>query len=203
MRLILLSVLLAVCAYGQMPSGSATTSGPCSPAVPGSNNRFVINCPGMSGEQFNRLLEILNRIARDRLDPKVVMAALEDIKKGIDQIREKQSPRELDLRQKETLKEMLRGHPQKVMVEVLANDKEAAEFGDKLSKALGESGWDAGFVFAVLTPFSGLTIIVRDAQFPEAALLQQALRAVGIEAGGSLDPSMGPGQIILRVGSKP
>ena len=64
-------------------------------------------------------------------------------------------------------------------------------------------GWDAGFAFAALTPFTGLTIIARDARFPEAVLLQQALRAIGVEAGGGLDPSMSPDQIILRVGSKP
>jgi hypothetical protein len=63
--------------------GTAETSGPCSPAVTGNNNQFTVNCRGISGNQGAELLRILNKIAKDQLDPKLVMEKLDEIEKEV------------------------------------------------------------------------------------------------------------------------
>jgi hypothetical protein len=58
----------------------STTKGACSPVVSGNNNQFTFYCEGMTPEQGKQLLNILNRIAEDQLDPKAVMKSLDEIK---------------------------------------------------------------------------------------------------------------------------
>jgi len=83
MRFILALFLCAVPLDAQM-SGAADTSGKCSPAVTGNNNQFTINCPGMSKEQGQNMLDILNTILAKELDPKKVMTKLDEILKAVD-----------------------------------------------------------------------------------------------------------------------
>jgi hypothetical protein len=64
-------------------SGTASTNGPCSPAVTGDNNQFTISCQGISASQGTELLRILNKIAKDQLDPKLVMDKLDEIDKEV------------------------------------------------------------------------------------------------------------------------
>jgi len=45
-----------------------------------------MNCPGMSKQQGEQLLMIVNRIASDRLDPKLVMDKLDQIRAGVTNI---------------------------------------------------------------------------------------------------------------------
>jgi len=62
--------------------GDAKTTGPCSPAVAGNNNQFQINCQGITKEQGKKMLGILNTILTNQLDPKAVMAKLDEILKA-------------------------------------------------------------------------------------------------------------------------
>ncbi len=62
---------------------SATTSGPCSPIAPNNSGSITINCPGMSKEQGQKLIDILNKILKDQLDPNVVMKKLDEILKAV------------------------------------------------------------------------------------------------------------------------
>lgn len=58
-----------------------TTKAPCSPVVTGGTNvRFTFYCDGLTPEQGQQLLTILNRIAKDQLDPRLVMRTLDEIK---------------------------------------------------------------------------------------------------------------------------
>ena len=57
-----------------------TTRGICSPIVTGSNNQFTFHCDGLTPEQGKQMLEILNQISRDRLNPRFVMKTLDQIK---------------------------------------------------------------------------------------------------------------------------
>lgn len=83
--LCLLLVLTALPCRSQKPTatGDATTTGPCSPAVTGSNNQFNINCQGISKDQGTKMLGILNKILANQLDPEAVMAKLDEILKAV------------------------------------------------------------------------------------------------------------------------
>lgn len=90
--LLALTVLLAIPCWSQTTTGNAETTGPCSPAVPGDNNQFIINCRGIDKEQGKRILAILNKILVNELDPKVVMEKLDDIEKGVSAIGKQVNP---------------------------------------------------------------------------------------------------------------
>jgi len=96
----------------------------------------------------------------------------------------------------------------KIRVAYLAGDPEGGEYADELAGALRTVGAE------VLGPTSetilsngpggppqGILLQVDDANTPGAALLQQALKAAGIEAPGQI--SKGQGVITLLVGVKP
>jgi hypothetical protein len=88
LRSVLLSILIAVPCFSQTNKQIVQTTGPCSPAVTGDNNKFEIWCEGITKEQGQQFLEILNKIAKNQLDPKVVIAKLDGIEKSVAQIKE-------------------------------------------------------------------------------------------------------------------
>ncbi len=76
---LILFVLLAAPCWGQATTtGTADTKGPCSPAVTGSKNTFTINC-GIDKKQGQKMLDILNKILANQLDPQAVMTKLDEI----------------------------------------------------------------------------------------------------------------------------
>jgi len=81
----LIALMFCVCPYcwGQTArTGTAETKGPCSPAVTGDKNTFTINC-GIDKKQGQRMLDILNKILANQLDPQVVMSKLDEILKDV------------------------------------------------------------------------------------------------------------------------
>jgi len=85
--LVLLMLIAMPCRSQTTTTGRANTTGPCSPVVTGGNNQFRINCgSGITKEQGDALLKILNKILRDQLDPEAVMDSLKDIQKGLEKI---------------------------------------------------------------------------------------------------------------------
>jgi hypothetical protein len=77
---LVLLLFFAIPSWGQTTStGRADTTGPCSPAVTGNNNQFNITCKGLSKEQGQRMLDILNKILANELDTQAVMAKLDEI----------------------------------------------------------------------------------------------------------------------------
>jgi hypothetical protein len=89
-RIILLSCLFTIPCFSQTNTGDAKSSGTCSPAVSGSNNRFFIECKGISEEQMQQFSDILNKITKDQLDPKIVMTKLDDLVRGVTVLREQE-----------------------------------------------------------------------------------------------------------------
>jgi hypothetical protein len=82
MRFVLLLLLLAAtlpCLAQTPQTGRAITTGSCSPAVTGNNNQFRITCQGITKEQGAKMVNILNTILANQLDPKVVMSKLDEI----------------------------------------------------------------------------------------------------------------------------
>jgi hypothetical protein len=78
-----LLMLLAIPCQSQTTTGKADTTGPCSPAVTGSNNQFTISCRGIDKEQGQKMLDILNKILANQLDPKAVMEKLDEILRAV------------------------------------------------------------------------------------------------------------------------
>lgn len=86
MRYTLFFTLLMVsmpCFAQTTQTGQATASGPCSPAVTGSDNQFTINCQGIGKEQGQKMLDILNKILANQLDPEAVMTKLDEILRAV------------------------------------------------------------------------------------------------------------------------
>lgn len=81
---LVLLILLAIPCWSQtISTGKADTAGPCSPAVTGNDNQFRITCQGIGKEQGQKMLDILNKILANQLDPKAVMAKLDEILKAV------------------------------------------------------------------------------------------------------------------------
>jgi len=69
-------------ALGQTPAGgSAAARGRCSLAGSGSGSRVAINC-GVGVEQGRKMVEILNKILANQIDPAAVMVKLDEISKA-------------------------------------------------------------------------------------------------------------------------
>jgi hypothetical protein len=82
MKLPLLFLLLAASCCAQT-TGNADTKGPCSPAVSGSGNRFTISCQGISKEQGDKMLQILNTILANQANSESITAKLDEILKAV------------------------------------------------------------------------------------------------------------------------
>jgi hypothetical protein len=81
--LVLLMLIAMPCWSQTTTSGKAETTGPCSPAVTGGNNQFSINCRGIGKEQGQKMLDILNKILANQLNPNAVLAKLDEILKAV------------------------------------------------------------------------------------------------------------------------
>src|SRR5258708_16779170 len=80
---LILSLLIAIPCWSETTTtGKAETIGTCSPAVTGSQNTFTINC-GIDKKQGQKMLDILNKILANQLDPDAVMAKLDEILKAV------------------------------------------------------------------------------------------------------------------------
>lgn len=76
MKLAVVTLLFSSFAASQQP---ATTSGPCSPIASHNSGAITINCPGISKEQGQKMIAILNRILANQLDASTVMEKLDEI----------------------------------------------------------------------------------------------------------------------------
>lgn len=73
-----LLILAAVPCWCQTSTtGKAETTGSCSPAVSGSNNKFTLNCPGVSKEDLNAL------VRQNQGNVKVTLAKMEECKQEV------------------------------------------------------------------------------------------------------------------------
>jgi hypothetical protein len=73
--LLLIVLLPGIALSGQ----SDTTSGPCSPIAPNNSGSITINCPGISKQQGEQILKLLNKIFAEKLDMNAVMSKLDEI----------------------------------------------------------------------------------------------------------------------------
>jgi hypothetical protein len=145
---LLLALLIAMPCWSQTTAtGQAETSGPCSPAVSGSNNQFTINCQGITKEQGSEFLKILNKISRDQLDPKAVMNKLNDIEKEVQGVA-KSIPRSrvLDKEHADKFSAALQGGGNSVFVFADGTDTDVIPLTTQLCNLFNAAKWPANCV---------------------------------------------------------
>jgi hypothetical protein len=74
--IVVLLILMTGVAYAGQ---TAKTTGQCSPIATNNKGTITINCPGMSEEQSEQILKILNKILAEKLDYNEVMNKLDEI----------------------------------------------------------------------------------------------------------------------------
>jgi len=82
-RIIGVVLFIVMQSFAQEKPATQQQAGDCSINAVGSNNQLTINCPGMSKEQGQRILAILNKVLAGQLDPKAVMDKLDEIQQGM------------------------------------------------------------------------------------------------------------------------
>jgi hypothetical protein len=136
---LVLLMLLAIPCWSQTTTGKAETTGPCSPAVTASNNQFTINCQGIDKEQGQKMLDILNKILNNQLDPKTVIEKLDEILKAVNQ--RVPIDRRLSPEQKTALAACLKTNPGKYTIGALQGNREAYTYALDWSETFSAAGW--------------------------------------------------------------
>lgn len=90
---------LTAVAMGQ----SNITSGQCSPIANSNSGSITINCPGLSAAQGAELLKIVNKILLNQKDLKDFADKLDEILRGVNDIRKASANRHLSEEQKKSL----------------------------------------------------------------------------------------------------
>jgi hypothetical protein len=200
--LILLTLIATPCWSQTTATGQAETKGPCSPAVTGNNNQFEITCEGISKEQGAEFLKILNKISRNQLDPKAVMDKLDEIQRGIQDI--KGWP-ELDQGNlNKTFQDSIgKFPPQSVLID--ANDANADSsrlvLATQLKKAFASVGWTDIYILNPMTFLyepqtgtpvipQGLELLVKERTPAADALGAALLQIFGKGLRGQINPSL-------------
>ncbi|HVA94943.1 MAG TPA: hypothetical protein VNI36_08580 [Candidatus Dormibacteraeota bacterium] len=121
-----------------------------------------------------------------------------------------QGYRELSEDQKAQLIAFLKPYAPQKYYFICAQDAEATEYADEIVEALKSAGWEAvgpGYNWGTIThQGEGVWVEVSDVNKPAphgAAVLQMALRKVGIDAGGASFPMVGEDGFLLYVGLRP
>lgn len=184
------SFFFAVGGFCQSPSGSAATTGPCSPAVSGSNNKTNFTCVGLDPKLTSQLLELMNRVATNQLDAQAVMSKLDGCLAQLKSVREQQEPWHLTVAQKSQFVALLPQPPElnpaKVTVAALGGDRNASLVAVDLIGALRERAWmdktsAYSSDFTINPQVTGIVLVTTHDEFPQAFALAQALKSAGIK----------------------
>ena len=171
-----------------VPPAQQTTSGPRSPVVSGNDNTVTITC------QDKKIIEsikaIVSKLAAKQLDPEAVNGKLDEILKGVTDIRQSIAGRRLSRDQRTLLLSALtpfRGG--RVMIEAAADDTEAFRFAEDFVEVFRSAGF--GFLsFAVganetgvnqmtvmgASPVEGMSVTIGDLTKPVARSFLAAFR---------------------------
>jgi len=212
---VILFIVFAPCAVGQT-TGAAKTSGPCSPAISGSNNKTTFTCSGLDPKIASQLVELMNRVATNQLDAQAVMSKLDSCVAQIKTVQEQQQPWHLTPSQKANLQFILGPpppvNPAKVTVDALGGDRNASLIAIDLIEVLKAHGWmtkEAGYAndFTLNPQLAGITIVVTHRDFPQAAILVKALQMAGVTHEVFIDEKkvrlQDDHEIQIAIGSKP
>lgn len=125
-------------------------------------------------------------------------------------LKQQVSPRHLDETQIKALATNLRkflNKPGDVAISCIGGNPEPCAFAQELIKAVRAAGWTVTIfnrgLIVVGNPPSGLSIRTNSPHNQTAIALQRALRAIGLEASGSIAGPPNKDKVELLVGSKP
>ncbi|MGA3346515.1 MAG: hypothetical protein ABSC76_16785 [Terracidiphilus sp.] len=143
---------------------------------------FVISCP-VDPAQGKKILEILNRILEDRIDPKVVMAKLDDIRKALPPPR-----RELSDYQVKEFAYELAGVKSAVTLIAAASSDDIAPLFQRICQAAQDAQWGCmqwqyGDIKtgAGMPSGKGISCYASNWKLGDAARLKAAMAAVNLD----------------------
>jgi hypothetical protein len=208
---VLLLLLSGSC--GAQTSGNATSSGPCSPAVSGSNNSFSIECNGITKQQYQQFLAILNKIARNDIPADKVMEKLDEIQHDVETIKKNTAGRRLTPEQINSLSAALsplKGHSIEILSQISDADGSvyAQDFVQAFKQAGIGNGGEGSGIAQYSFPLKGVLVSINkhDGEAntipADALVLSQGLKAIGIDVIGFGDTSQENGTAKLVIGLK-
>jgi hypothetical protein len=155
-----LSLLLCAIPLHAQTTGTANTVGPCSPAVTGNNNQFMIKCEGLTKLEGDKILAVMNKILANQLDTATVLKKLDEIQKtrplnqncpngicaggditGNPTVYNAPPQRKLSAEQKNALANCLQQNPGKFTVASLANNSEAYKYAQDWYDVFTSAHW--------------------------------------------------------------
>ena len=212
-RMAAIALVVSGLASAQQGSIQQSSKDRCAVNVVGNNNR-VFTCGGMDEKTARQILSILNRIVESQPDREAVMAKLDEIQKGVEDIRQSTAHRHLGNAQKEAIAKALlpmAGH--RVSVFCIMGDTEGKELALDFVEAFRMARWTgvegSGVNQGVYDKDpEGIQILVSSDDVeantvpPEAQAVLQAIRAAtGVEVPGTKG-KIQRGEVHLVVGKK-
>jgi hypothetical protein len=126
--------------------------------------------------------------------------------KDLLELQNRLASRVLTSEQSTNLLKILKVHPVgHVDVQYVSANAESEGFAKQIYSVLRQAGW-TGDLISTIDSYGvsrGLSVIVQDANTPEAVTLQNGLKSIGLEVGGKVHPKLPNNSILLIVGVKP
>jgi hypothetical protein len=178
------------------------------PLFGGDPNTVTIACSGINDAFANQLADLMTRILRDKLDPQMVNAKLDEVERVPDD----GVPRTLNDAQRQTIILALAGKdPEQITITAHPIVEDSAGYGKDLATPLLMAGWQIeGHQIRraapkALDPVPGVALVIRDKDAPpkKALRLKAALAAAHINAPLLSDPSLAPEATMIWVGKRP
>lgn len=207
---ICLSFLLLAPGAGRAddPPAPASCAVSTQPLFGGDASAVTIACSGINEAFANQLAELMTRILRDRLDPQLVNAKLDEVERAP----EDGVARTLDEAQRHAIVQNLAGKDgEQITITAHPAVEDSAAYAKELATPLLMVGWQIEghqirrAVSKTLEPVQGLAVVVRDknAPPPKAQRLKAALSAARVNAPFASDPSLAPEATVLWIGKRP
>lgn len=202
-----LAVILPWPSYGQTTStGTATTVGPCSPAVSGNNDSFTITCGGIDKSQGQKMLAILNKILANQVNPEEVNRKLDEILKAL----AASADRTLTVPQAKAIADAAKDIPPDIKIVVEhPTDYESSEYAKTIRDTIvgvHPAELSTALSYGGQPPPVGLFVFAHtnDARvLPYANQFYAAIKNAGIPCGAYQVDFVTAGTLMIRVGVKP
>lgn len=178
------------------------------PLFGGDPNYVTIACSGINDAFANQLADLMTRILRDKLDPQMVNAKLDEVERTPDD----GVPRTLNDGQRQAIIQALAGKDaEQITITAHPNVEDSAGYGKDLAAPLLMAGWQIeGHQIRraapkALDPVQGVALVIRDKDAPpkKALRLKAALTAAHVNAPFVSDPSLAAEATMIWVGKRP
>src|SRR5207248_8651172 len=190
------------------PPAPASCAIAAQPLFGGDAANVTISCSGINEAFANQLAALMSRILRDRLDPQMVNAKLDEVERVPDD----GVARTVDDSQRQAIIQTLAGKDTE-QITIIAHPavEDSAGYGKDLATPLLMAGWQIEghqvrrTAPKPLEPVQGVAIVVRDTNAPpkKALRLKAALTAAKIAAPLVADPRFDAEATMLWIGKRP